>query len=510
MVRFILSSFVVLVLVCPASVLAQCDPGNGTGGVGPDVIVGEITAPDSYGFAGGYYAYSIGTTSCNIGTAELDWIASTSEHPVISQNMFRLHNGRFEHIGVSWLKHGFFALQGNACGCFCSPGSASALGVGCSDPYGAGLNGDQASLGPRSEVIDPANGGFLYPPTLDPPAVDVTTRRLRVRSDDLDPTLYPGALYFVEAHYVTPDDAAAGNAHNNASYRQIDVSNDGSRTISYVGSTQRQLQGIQAWKDFDPSVTLVEIADGEGGLFILGYKVTQVGSSGLYTYEYALYNMDSTRAARSFQVPTPTGVALSDIGFHDVEYHSTEVWDGTDWSGSQAGGMMSWSVPPASFDPNGNALRWGSLYNFRFTANSPPAPATIEIGLFETGVPSSLSVLAQGPTATTLDCNNNGILDLDEILTGASDCDGNGLLDECQEDCDLDGTADSCEILAGTAEDCNVDFIPDSCQIAAGMLADCNLDGVPDLWLIISITFLVPLSLHLIHHVCLTKIHHLS
>ena len=444
--------------------------------------MGEITTPNSYGSAGGFYAYSIGTTSCNIGTAELDWIASTPEHPVISQNIFRLHDGRFEHIGVSWLKHGFTALQGNTCGCGCiSSGSGSRLGVGCSDPYGAGLNGSQTSLGPRSEVIDPANGTFLYPPNLDPPAADVTTRRLRVHEDDLDPALYPGALYFVEAHYVAPDDAAAGNAHNNASYRQVNVANDASRSLSYAGPTQRQLQGIRAWQDFDPSVTLVEIPDGEGGLFILGYKITAIGTSGLYTYEYALYNMDSTRAARSFSVPAPAGVVLSNIGFHDVDYHSTEVWDGTDWTPSTSSGSMAWSTPPASVDPNGNAIRWGSLYNFRFTANSPPAPATVEIGLFESGIPASLSVMVQGPTATTLDCNNNGTLDGDEILAGAPDCDNNGLLDECQVDCDGDGDADSCELINGTEQDCNGDFIPDSCQIAAGDLVDCNLDGVPDL-----------------------------
>ena len=119
MVRAKLLWLMGLALVIPTSVFAQCDPGNGTGGTGPDVVVGEITTPNSYGSAGGFYAYSIGTTSCNIGTAELDWIASTPEHPVISQNIFRLHDGRFEHIGVSWLKHGFTALQGNTCGCGC-------------------------------------------------------------------------------------------------------------------------------------------------------------------------------------------------------------------------------------------------------------------------------------------------------------------------------------------------------------------------------------------------------
>ena len=81
-----------------------------------------------------------------------------------------------------------------------------------------------------------------------------------MHGDDLDPALNPGALYFTEGHYVSPDDAAAGNAHNNASYRRVNVgTNPGSYPISYNGSTQRQQPGIQPWKDADPGVTLVEI-----------------------------------------------------------------------------------------------------------------------------------------------------------------------------------------------------------------------------------------------------------
>ncbi|HIC23220.1 MAG TPA: hypothetical protein EYO84_07335, partial [Planctomycetes bacterium] len=93
-----------IVFACATSINAQCDPGGGLGGTGADVIVGELTGTQSYGNAGGYYAFSVGTTSCNIGTEELDWIASTNNHPVIGQNMFRLKDGTFEQIGMSWLK----------------------------------------------------------------------------------------------------------------------------------------------------------------------------------------------------------------------------------------------------------------------------------------------------------------------------------------------------------------------------------------------------------------------
>ena len=42
-----------------------------------DVIVGDLQDLASYGNVGDIYAYSVGTTSCNIGTEELLWIADT-------------------------------------------------------------------------------------------------------------------------------------------------------------------------------------------------------------------------------------------------------------------------------------------------------------------------------------------------------------------------------------------------------------------------------------------------
>ena len=131
---------------------------------GPDVIVGDLTGPSKWGTLGGVTSYSIGTTSCNIGNQILNWFDNSTLHPVIGQNIYRLENGRFEQIGMSWLKHGFCALQGTLCGP-CSPvggGCETRLGIGCSDPYGSGLNGNQGGLGPRSEV-NASTGVFLWP-----------------------------------------------------------------------------------------------------------------------------------------------------------------------------------------------------------------------------------------------------------------------------------------------------------------------------------------------------------
>lgn len=128
---------------------------------GRDIIVGDLYDLATWGVSSGIVAYSVGTISCNIGDVAVPWVASTNQHPVIGQNMFRLKGGVLEQIGQSWLKHGFAALTGSTCGTCMGPGGAQ-LSPGCSDPYSAGLNGSQSNLGPRSQ-INAATGVFPYP-----------------------------------------------------------------------------------------------------------------------------------------------------------------------------------------------------------------------------------------------------------------------------------------------------------------------------------------------------------
>ena len=66
------------------------------------------------------------------------------------------------------------------------------------------------------------------------------------------------------------------------------------------------------------------------------------------------------------------------------------------------------------------------------------------------------------------DCNSNGLIDSDEILTGSA------------QDCNQNGVPDSCDLDTAFESDCNSNQIPDSCEIADGLLDDCDTDGVPD------------------------------
>ncbi len=342
-------------------------------GNGADVIVGQLPSLNNYGPANGHHAYSVATTSCNIGTVPLQWIASTNQHPVISQQMYRIRDGVFQQVGMSWLKHGFFALQGSLCSP-CNPHpNGTALGVGCSDPYSAGRNGSQGSLGPRNE-INAATGVYTYPPTYGAVISDTTSSRLRVPSA-LVANQPASARFYVEAQYVAQDDAAAGNHNNNASYRELNASASGSMNLN--GATIQQEPAIMAWPNVDPGVTVVTYDVPNDGRFYLGTNVINVGG-GVNRYVMALHNLNSDLAASGISIAMPSGATVTNLQFIDADYHSGELYGSTDWNGSFGGGAVSWSSPDTfAANANGAALRWGSCHTFVFESDMAPGDVTV-------------------------------------------------------------------------------------------------------------------------------------
>jgi hypothetical protein len=387
---------------------ALCAGAPRAAATGPDVIVGDLDETVQWTFipVNGMRSYSVGTVSCNIGDAPLAWVGEGTQHPVIGQQMYRLHDGRIEQIGQSWLKHGICALQDELCGT-CTPAGSfceDALGVGCSDPYDVFLNGSQFGMGPKSEV-NPATGGFSWPPTDFTEEGNAIYKRLQVRDADL---ASPDSLFFLEAQYIHPQDALAGNGNNNASYRRVAIS--GTASLVLQGPTVRMKPAIYAWRDHgggidvaDPAVTLVDVDIPDDGRFIAGCKVTENGD-GTWRYEYAVHNLNSNRAGGSFAVPLPAGAAITSVYFHDVDSHSGEPFDNTDWTvATPAGGSagaITWSSPQTfTQNPNANALRWGTLYNFAFVADAPPGAGEVTLGLFRpaAGQPDGVSFTALVP-----------------------------------------------------------------------------------------------------------------
>ena len=362
----------------------------------------------------------VGTTSCNNGTVDLNWFAMPQvDHPVIPQNVYRMSGGadsaeRFEQIGQSWLKHAFVAASGNSCAFGCNGVGGSHLGVGCSDPYGSSLNAGQTGLGSRAWV-NPFTGA--YPSTANNHTGHShlgTSHRILVEQADLNTTLNTGATYYAEAQYVSPHEYTWCQSHpgecnmfNNASYRRFNVTGTTSFTFSPVGSTVRMTPAIMAWTG--ATVNAIQPAPGVDGQFLVGYKVTgPVG--GVWHYEYAINNQNLDRGIQALTIPLGCGITLSNVGFHAPPNGPGFSEDGTQagagysnavWSVNQNGSLISWSAESFGQNPNANALRWGTTYNFRFDSNRPPQSSYGIIGFYKSGSPMAIPL--QGPSA--LPCN---------------------------------------------------------------------------------------------------------
>ncbi|HMN41976.1 MAG TPA: GC-type dockerin domain-anchored protein [Phycisphaerales bacterium] len=375
---------------------------------GPDVIVGDLPDCTNYGsYDNATYLYDLGTSSCNVGNVNLRWQAATNQHPVIAQNVYRLRNGRFEHIGMSWAKHGFYALTQSLCGT-CNGQGASVLGVGCSDPYEGGTNGDQSGLGPRS-AINAATGAFPFGfPNGWPPVTSGASRRLQIAASDISPPNSTGALYFGEAVYITPDDASAGNGWNNASWRPltIDPLDTVNHTMAIAGTTRRAQPAIFAWKEADPTVRLAAFDVPADGRFWLGHTATSNGD-GTWHYEYALSNLNSDRSGASFTVPFPAGTIIANAAARTIPSHSGDIYSNAPWTITTGADSITFAVPQTfAQNPSAPALRWATLANFRFDASAPPAvdDGIVTVGLFKPGGPGkpdafSLAVHTPGAAA---------------------------------------------------------------------------------------------------------------
>jgi hypothetical protein len=357
------------------------------------------------------------TAVCNAGNVPVDVFAlPNSNHPIIPQNLYRMSGGasntdRFEQIGQSWVKHMFAAYIYDMCGfgCTSSAEDGTHLGVGCADIYVAGQNADSDSLSSRA-WINPFTGAFTDA-ALDHTGHSHTgtSHRLLVESSDLNTALNPGATYYAEVQYLSPHEYAwcqthpgQCNMYNNASYRQFNVTGTTSFTFAAAAPAVPMNPAVNAWTG--ATINPIEPEPGIDGRAFIAYKVTGP-DAGVWHYEYAIYNMNLDRAIQFFRVPLGCGVTVSNLGFHAPPNHPGCPQDGTlgdagfsnaAWSSTQTASALTWSSQTFTQNQNANAIRWGTLYNFRFDANRPPQTTNAMIGFFKTGSPVLVAI--QGPT----------------------------------------------------------------------------------------------------------------
>jgi len=245
---------------------------------------------------------------------------------------------------------------------------------------------------------------------------------------------YSDALFFLEAQVVTPDEESTLTRTNNVSYKSVGFYDDddpetppiahctsrkcsglycnglgnciGARSCTGAGCPcihdlilesggECQTPAIYAWGGLASGVEYDVIDVPNDGRLILAAKATDKGAFG-WDYEYVLYNQNSDRAVGSFELTfSGTGgqvIRCHKIGFHGVKYHSGEIWDATNWTASSCTvnvpmTTLKWETLPFAHgaNANANALRWGTLYNFRYRSTSGPHSGgiTATIGLFK-------------------------------------------------------------------------------------------------------------------------------
>jgi hypothetical protein len=417
------SSLVLSAMVCAAMASVRVAVAQG-----PDITHSNIQDsaryPSTGGPVNGKYGYAWGSYTCNIGTANLSWINGGT--PALAMNAYRLYNGRFMQIGIGHCKHGCCVGNGAGCGLTCST-VGTGLRAGCQDIYSAGFNGGTTRLGPRSG-IDPYAGTFT---AIAAGTGDAIWRHVQINVSDMDPVNFPGARYFAEGEYVCAEELPAAKL-NNASYRPANIANTGtSPTYAWTmtGSTAVGRPAIYAWRDhglglnmIDPSVSVVN-ADVPGeGRFVGAGKVTDLGN-GTWRYDYAVFNLDSHRSGGGFSIPVRPGAVVTDIGFNSVPYHSGEPYDNSPWTSQRSLDRVVFSSP-AKYEgnPNTNALRWGTMYNFWFTANIPPSATlgSAALDLFIPGTPASISIdglpVPTPPAACAADFDHSGMLAVQDIF----------------------------------------------------------------------------------------------
>ena len=174
-----------------------------------------------------------------------------------------------------------------------------------------------------------------------------------------------------------------------------------------------------AWANTGAVVTQYQPDSSSDGIFFVGYKVTGP-DNGVWHYEYAIYDENLDRGIQSFTVPYLSDINISNIGFHAPPQEPGWANDGTfnnqgfsstPWAVTHVNGCqqypdtcLMWNSETFAQNQNANAVRFGTLYNFRFDADLHPTLWYATIGFFKTGSPIAVvvaaPVLQHTPTAT--------------------------------------------------------------------------------------------------------------
>ena len=376
---------------------------------------GRLTVVDNltyYGRRGSAYpngeiGMAMLNTMCNPGSVNIPWYqAMQPNHPMFGFIIARLHNDKIEQINEwSFCKHAFTSTNfSGACGSCQNPGTGALMGINCSDTYGAGNNADRTWLGPPQEINpwlgtwnplgsyfdigDPSQAGFPAPAdgnrSLSQSIFDSVDNRVTV--DEIDLTT-PGASYYYALQLIHEGESVANRGDNNAHRGMNPVWNGSTWSFSNNAETQDYGSVLDRWSGAEVHVGRNGNDDGR---FYVASKVTSLGG-GNYHYEYAVHNVDNSRAGGSFRLPIDAGATASNFTFGDIDTDGAN-----DWTVARVGNEI---VFTATIN---NPIEWNTFYNFGFDANFAAGDSQCTIDAHRPGAGLAfVNVQVKAPSGST-------------------------------------------------------------------------------------------------------------
>ncbi|MFT4840046.1 MAG: hypothetical protein ACJA0V_003314 [Planctomycetota bacterium] len=344
---------------------------------------------------------------CNPGSVNIPWFqAMQPDHPMFGFIIARVANDKIEQINEwSFCKHAFTSINVNgACGSCQNPGTGSLMGINCSDTYGAGNNASRTWLGPPQEIDpwlgtwnpvgsyfdigDPAQSGYPAPAdgsrSLSQSVFDSVDNRVTV--DEVDLTT-AGASYYYALQLIHEGESLA-NRGDNLAHRGMTPSFGGSNW-SFSNNAENQEHGsvLTRW----PGATVETASNGtDDGRFFVASKVTALGG-GNYHYEYAVHNVDNSRAGGSFKLPIDASATASNFTFGDIDTDA-----GNNWSAARVGNEVVFTATAS------NPIEWNTIYNFGFDCDFAAGASSCTIDEHRPGAGASfVNVQAKAPSGST-------------------------------------------------------------------------------------------------------------
>jgi hypothetical protein len=232
--------------------------------------------------------------------------------------------------------------------------------------------------------------------------------RMRVLESQIEPTANPGATWLIEAYYVVRDDRFVFNTM-------------GTRPLAFSWQAGPQLwavanqdilrlgSALDRWIDAagPGEVARKALVDTAEGRLQVGVRVQPAGA-GTWRYEYAVMNVDFSRAVTTgtepnlrvlrnhgvdrFAVALGTQAQVSATAFSDGDTAAAN-----DWAAATHADRVEWQAPDAA-----SGLEWGSLYRFTVIADRAPFTGDNTLHVTEPGSPAELTV-------TTLSIGSNAL-----------------------------------------------------------------------------------------------------